>query len=431
MSNASPTSDSELCLTDNLVAQLRTQFPSLERRIGNQPATFLDGPAGTQVPHSVIDAISDYLRHRNANHGGCFATSLESDEELDETHRAVSDLLGAEDPGTISFGPNMTTLTFAMSRAISRTWKPGDEILLTRVEHDANFTPWVLAANDMGVQVQVADLRTTEATLDVQDWMSKLNSRTRLVAIGAASNATGARTPIAQLCRAAREVGALSFIDAVHFAPHAAMDVEQIGCDLLVCSAYKFFGPHIGVQFGRRELLEQLQPYKLRTSPNTLPGRWMTGTQSHEGLAGTRAAVEYLADVGRAVTGGSKVLARRIALRVAMGAIELYERRLCQQLLRGLEQIPGIRVWGITDPERGAERLPTVSITSERHRPAELARLLAVRGIFVWHGNYYALPLTERLGVEPDGMVRLGLVHYNTAGEVERVLEALGELCGG
>jgi cysteine desulfurase family protein (TIGR01976 family) len=416
-------------MNNEWVTWCRDQYPAFQHHGASETPVYFDGPAGTQVPQCVLDAMRDHLVHRNANRGGVYPVSKQCDTEMAECHQALADFLGASDPDTISFGPNMTTLTFAFSRAMARTWPAGDEILLTSVEHDANFTPWVLAARDAGVTVRVANLRRDDATLDTDDWYNKLNSKTRLVAIGGASNATGARTPLKTLCDAARDAGAISFVDAVHLAPHTKVEVEQIGCDVLVCSAYKFFGPHLGIQYGKRELLEELVPYKLRPAPDSLPGRWMTGTQSHEGIAGARAAVDYLANIGRRVSGTAD-LPRDAALRGAMSAIESYERELCQQLLAGLAAIPSIKVWGITDPARAEERLPTVSLTSARHSPQTLAEQLAARGIYSWHGNYYAVPLAEALGVEPQGMVRVGMVHYNTPSEVDRLLDALRQLDG-
>ncbi len=284
-----------MALTAATVESLRTQFPALRKQVNGSPAVFFDGPAGTQVPQTVIDAIRDYLVHHNANHAGVFATSVESDQLLDEAHRAAGDFLGSPDPGTVSFGGNMTTLTFALSRALSRDWGPGDEIVLSRLEHDANFSPWVLAAQDRGATVRYIEVDPSDCTLRLDQYAGVLNDRTKLVAVGCASNAVGTVNPVKQICGWAHDAGAISFLDAVHYAPHALVDVIDWGCDFLICSAYKFFGPHVGMMYGRRELLESIQPYKLRPSPDDLPGRWMTGTQNHEGIAGTLAAINYLA----------------------------------------------------------------------------------------------------------------------------------------
>ncbi len=418
-----------MAYSEQLLAASRQQFPALSRQWQGQSVAYFDGPAGTQVPQGVIDAIAGYLRHNNANHGGLFATSRDSDRMLHGAHQAVADLLGTEDSETVVFGPNMTTLTFALSRALSRTWHSGDEILVTRLDHDANVTPWVLAARDAGVQVRYVGIHREDCTLDMEDFRAKLTERTRLVAVGCASNSVGTINPAAEICQAARAVGAISFLDAVHFAPHALLDVATLGCDLLACSAYKFFGPHIGVQWGRRELLEELSPYKLRPAPNSLPGKWMTGTQNHECIAGVAAAIDYLADIGY-VHAGNYELTRRQALQETFQILGGYERDLAAMLLEGLAQIDDVKVWGITSLDRLPERLPTVSITHRKLRPAEMAARLGEQGLFTWHGNYYALQLSETLGLEPDGMLRIGLVHYNTRQEVQRLLAAIADLSG-
>jgi cysteine desulfurase family protein (TIGR01976 family) len=416
-----------MTLTPEQVESCRRQFPALARRVDGQPAVFLDGPAGTQVPQRVIDAISSYLVNHNANHEGRFCTSRESDHQLAEAHQAVADLLGADDPDCIVFGPNMTSLTFALSRSLAKTWRSGDEILVTRLDHDANVTPWVMAASDAGATVRHVNIHPEDATLDLEDLRAKLTERTRLVAVCCASNATGSIQPVADICRWAHDAGALAFLDAVHFAPHVLVDVDQLGCDFLVCSAYKFFGPHVGVLWGKRELLEQLTAYKVRPAPDSLPGKWMTGTQNHECIVGAMAAVDYLADLGREVAEHAAP-DRRSALRCAYDAISDYERQLVWRLLDGLSSMPNIKVWGITDPGRAAQRCPTLSITHARRTPACMAEQLGERGIFVWDGNYYALSLTQALGLEPEGMLRIGLVHYNTIEEVDRLVEALRDL---
>jgi cysteine desulfurase family protein (TIGR01976 family) len=415
-----------MVLTESRVESLRAEFPALKKLVEGKPAVFFDGPAGTQVPQCVIHAIRAYLVEHNANHGGVFATSIESDRLLDQAHRATADLLGAPDPQTVSFGGNMTTLTFALSRALARHWRPGDEIVLSRLEHDANFSPWVLAAEDRGATVRYIDFDPNDCTLNIDQYSQAITDRTRLVAVACASNAVGTINPVKQICRWARDAGAISFLDAVHYAPHASMDVAAWDCDFLVCSAYKFFGPHVGIMYGRRELLESIQPYKLRPAPDDLPGRWMTGTQNHEGIAGTMAAIDYLARVGD--DGQHAGESRRAALVRSFDEIRSYEHRLLVRLLNGLGQNRCLKVWGITDTSRLDQRLPTVSITHRDRSPREVAEALAAAGIFVWHGNYYALPVTEKLGVEPDGMVRIGLCHYNTAAEVDRLLESLDQL---
>lgn len=411
------------------VAILRRQFPALHRQIDGVTPVYLDGPAGTQVPQRVIDAMVRYLTTCNANHGGVFATSRESDAIVDDAHAALADLLNAPSPDEIIFGANMTTLTFALSRALARTWKPGDEVIVTQLDHDANVSPWVLAARDAGAAVRQVDVHPEDCTLDLDDFQRKLTTRTRLVAVGVASNAVGTLNDVQRIGRLAHEVGAQVFLDAVHYAPHGPMDVQAWDCDFLACSVYKFFGPHVGVLWGRRELLEELPAYKVRPSPNVLPGKWMTGTQNHEGLAGAAAAVEYLADVGTSQAGIPASATRRTRVQAGMKAIRDYETELARQLLAGLAERPRFSVWGITDPARLDQRVPTISITSPNHSATTIAEHLARRHIFTWNGNMYALPLTERLGLEErGGFVRLGLLHYNTRDEVARLLRALDEL---
>ena len=407
--------------------EARQQFPALRRQVNERTAVFLDGPAGTQVPQSVIDAITNYYVQHNANHGGAFVTSHESDDILRATHQAIADLLGASDSDCVAFGANMTSLTFALSRALGQTWQSGDEIIVSRLDHDANVRPWVLAAQDAGALVRFVEIRREDCTLDLDDLKSKLNERTRLVALGCASNSVGTINPYRDVIAWAHEVGALVFLDAVHYAPHALIDVESWDCDFLACSAYKFFGPHVGILWGKRKRLQSLTAYKLKTVPDSLPDKWMTGTQNHECLAGTLAAVNYLADIGRNCA-EDQSLPRRSALETAFNSIQPYEQFLVERLLAGLRNIPGIHIWGINDPARAHERLPTLSITHHRLSPEALATELGQRGLFVWHGNYYALELTESLGLEPDGMVRIGLVHYNTADEVDRLLDELEQL---
>ena len=402
------------------VTYCRRQFPGLARR---PDAVFLDGPAGTQVPQRVIDAMVQYLTHSNANHGGLFATSQDSDRILDRAHHAMAELLNTPSAEEIVFGSNMTTLTLHFTRSVARTLKPGDEIVVTRLDHDANVSPWVLAARDAGASVRWVDVREPEWALDMEGLRGTLNDRSRWVAVGCASNATGTINDVATITRWAHAAGARVFLDAVHYAPHAPIDVQAWDCDVLACSAYKFCGPHVGVLWARRGLLEELPAYKLRPVPEALPGRWMTGTQNHEGLAGVAAAVDYLHDLG--VHSGHRG-DRRSTLRAAMTAIRAYESELGQHLLTGLTQMPRFKVCGIADPRRIAGRVPTVSMTLPGKSTEALARHLAARNIFSWHGNMYAVNLTERLGLEDEGgVLRLGLVHYNTHEEIDTALAAL------
>lgn len=406
------------------VAWVRSQFPSLATQVDGQTAAFLDGPAGTQVPAQVIEAIRNYLVNSNANHGGAFLTSRRSDEMIANTRAAMADFFHC-DPSEVVFGQNMTTLTFAMSRAIGRELRPGDEILLTVLDHDANFSPWK-ALEEKGVAIRVADIREEDCTLNLEDLKSKLSHRTKLVAVGYASNAVGTIHPIREITRLAHAAGAMTFVDAVHYAPHGLTDVKELDCDFLVCSAYKFFGPHMGTLFGKREHLERLRPYKVRPAHDESPDRWETGTLAHELIAGIGAAVEYIAGVGR--HSNPSVKTRREALAEAYRTTVAYERRLIGRLIEGLQTIPGMRIYGITDPKRFGERCSTLSLRIGDHSPRAMAESLAKRGIFTWDGNYYALNLTERLQLEQKGgMLRIGLVHYNTAEEVDRLLGALRE----
>lgn len=406
--------------------ECRGQFPAFKRMVNDLPAAYLDGPAGSQVPQRVIDAIADYLKNHNANHGGAFATSRESDSMVADTSRKLATFLNAPDAESIVYGANMTTLTFALSRALATRWQTGDEIMVTRLDHDANVSPWVRAAQDRGASIVNVGIHPEDCTLDLDDLRRKLSSRTRLVAVGCASNAVGTRNPVRQICQWAHDAGALVFVDAVHLAPHAVIDVQEWGCDFLACSAYKFFGPHVGVLWGRRALLQELPAYKVRPAPDTLPDRWMTGTQNFECIAGVRACLDYLFELtDKLATRG--VNTREHLVR-GFAEIEEHERQMCARLLEGLASLSAVRIWGITDPKRLNDRVPTVSFTHRKKRPHEIAEYLGQLGIFVWHGNYYALPLTETLGLEPDGMVRVGLLHYNTAEEIDRLVAALAEL---
>ena len=405
------------------IDSVRAQFPGLQREVAGRPAIFFDGPAGSQTPRRVVEAVSDYLLHRNANHGGPFATSQESDAMLAEAHRALADFVGAERSEEVSFGANMTTLTFALSRAVARTWQAGDEIIVSRLDHDANVSPWELAARDAGAVVKQIGVRPDDCTLDLDSLRSSLGERTRLVAVGAASNLAGTINPVQEIAELAHAAGAQLFVDAVHLAPHRLIDVGLWDCDYLVCSPYKFFGPHIGVLWGRSEWMAELPAYKVRPADDVIPDRWMTGTQCHEAIAGTLEAVNYLADLGRSVDGNS--LDRRGALRAAFRAIEAYESSLCRELLEGVARIAAARVVGITDLKRLEERAPTIAILAEGCSPVALSEELGKRGVFSWGGNCYALPLTEALGLEPGGVLRVGLLHYNTAEEVGRFLDLL------
>jgi cysteine desulfurase family protein (TIGR01976 family) len=406
------------------VAWVRSHFPSLSQTVNGQPAAFLDGPGGTQVPQSVIDAVSGYLRTNNANTCGAYQTSRNTDQVLAEARAAMADLLGCS-PDEIVFGPNMTTLTFAVSRALGRELGPGDEILLTHLDHDANVSPW-RALEERGVNIQFADIREADCTLDLDDLVGKITQRTRVVAVGYALNAVGTINNVKRIVDLAHRAGALVFVDAVHYAPHAPIDVGALDCDFLACSTYKFFGPHMGVLYGKREHLARLTPYKVRANTNAVPQRWEWGTLNHECIAGITACVEYLAELGRQVSDKGAAVARREALRAAYQAIQKHERRLSELMMRGVADIPGLRLYGIDDPARVEERCPTFAVRIAGKTPLELATQLGARGIFTWDGNYYALNLTERLDVEKDGgFLRIGFVHYNSEDEVARVLREL------
>jgi cysteine desulfurase family protein (TIGR01976 family) len=406
------------------IGWVRSQFPSLQTQVSGKPAAFLDGPAGTQVPAQVMHAIQSYLMSANANTCGAFLTSRRTDEMIAGARVAMADFFHCR-ADEVVFGQNMTTITFAISRSIGRELKAGDEILLTTLDHDANFSPWK-ALEEKGVVIRQVDIREEDCTLDLEDLKNKLSGRTRLVAVGYASNAVGTINPVGEIIRLAHAAGALVYIDAVHYAPHGLIDVKELDCDFLVCSPYKFFGPHMGTLYGKREHLRGFRPYKVRPCTDQIPDRWETGTQVHELIAGIGAAVEYIAELGRHSDGS--VATRREALAAAYRTTVAHERRLISRLIEGLQAIPGARIYGITDPKRFEERCSTLSLRLGNHNPTTIAAFLGERGIFTWDGNYYALNLTERLGVESQGgMLRIGLVHYNTMEEVERLLTALRE----
>jgi len=421
------------------ITWIRSQFPSLSQTVNGHPAVFLDGPGGTQVPQRVIDAISDYLARNNANTGGAFATSRATDTMIADARAAMAGFLNC-DADEIVFGANMTSLTYAMSRALGRELGPGDEIVLTLLDHDANFSPWK-ALEEKGVTIRAAKFNPADCTLDMHDLARQITSHTRLVAVGYASNAMGTINDVKEVVRLARQAGALSYIDAVHYAPHGLIDVRALDCDFLVCSTYKFFGPHMGVLYGKREHLQRLHPYKVRPNTNNIPNCWEWGTLNHECIAGIKACVDYWEELGRRSCGAgilareevgssSLALTRREAIVAAHAAIHPHERALMEKMISGLLAIPGLKLYGITDPRRFDSRCATTVVRIEGHTPLELATKLGERGFFTWDGNYYALNVTEQLDVERSGgFLRIGLVHYNTMEEVERLLTALREIC--
>ena len=411
------------------LTHIRAQFPSLSQTVNGHPAVFLDGPGGTQVPQRVIDAIANYLRRDNANTGGAYASSRNTDAMIGEARAAMADFLHCA-ADEIVFGPNMTTLTYAMSRAIGRDLAPGDEILVTRLDHDANVSPW-LALEETGVTIRWAEIHKEDCTLDVEDLAAKLNSKTKLVAVGYASNAVGTINPVKEIIRLAHSVGALTYIDAVHYAPHGLIDVAALDCDFLVCSTYKFFGPHMGVLYGKREQLARLRPYKVRPLTDAAPNRWEWGTLNHECIAGITACVDYIADLGRGTN--PEPSPRRAAIVSAFESIHRHEHALMNRLIDGIARIPQLKLYGITDPSCFAWRCPTLAVRvinqNAGQTPLALATKLGERGFFTWDGNYYALNLTEKLDVEKSGgFLRIGLVHYNTVEEVDRLLAALREI---
>jgi cysteine desulfurase family protein (TIGR01976 family) len=404
------------------VQAIRRRFPALAEPHGEQPLALFDGPGGTQVPDTVIEAVSNYYRESNANSGGAFATSERSDAVAHEARAAMADFVGAADPGSIKFGANMTTLTFHVSRSIGATLSPGDEIVVTTLDHAANVDPWRAMAADRGLTVRVVDIRPDDVSLDLASLDDVLGPRTKLVAFGWASNAVGTITRAADVIFRAHQVGALAYVDAVHFAPHGAMDVHTLDADFVVCSPYKFFGPHAGVLYGKPDLLASLPAYKVRPAHD----RFETGTPNLEGMAGVLAAVEYLAWVGRTQGVAEDVTTRRLTLHAAMTAIRSYEMELYGRLADGLEAIPGIRIHGITERGQFDRRVPTAALTIDGVHPRAAAEALGRDGIATWDGDFYATGLVERLGLaDSGGLLRIGLVHYNTADEVDRLLESL------
>lgn len=408
---------------------IRQQFPSLDR-----PAIFLDNPAGTQISKPSLDRINRYLLEYNANHEGQFETSRRSDEVLHEAHAAMADFLNASRPEEIIFGNNMTTLTLHMSRSLARTLHPGDNILVTRLDHDANISPWMLVAEDKGCNLLWVDIDVEQGTLDLDDFARALEKKPKIAAFGYASNLLGTVNPVKKLTKMAHEAGALVYIDAVQYAPHGPIDVQDIGCDFLVCSSYKFFGPHAGALYGKYDLLNELKAYKVRPAADELPYKFETGTQNHEGIAGVLGALEYFEWLGRQF-GAEQESAwreagfsgRRLELKKGMSAMRVYEAELSKTLIGIIESVPGTRIHGITDLDHLDERVPTVSFTVPGKDPERIADEIGKHGIYVWNGHNYALAIVERMGLlEAGGMVRVGPVHYNTVEELEKFGEVLG-----
>ena len=409
---------------------LREQFPALQQHDAQgRPAVYFDGPGGTQVPQRVVDAMADYLITHNANTHGAFATSARTDEILHAARETAADFLNAT-VDEVVFGANMTTLTFHLSRSLARDWRESDEIIVTRLDHDANVSPW-LALQEQGIQVRFLDFHPEDCTLDYDGLDRLLSHKTKLVAVGLASNATGTINDVQRIVQKVHAAGALAYVDAVHYAPHAPINVRQLDCDFLVCSAYKFFGPHVGVLYGKREILERLQAYKVRPQETAPPYKFETGTLNHEGLAGTKAAIDYLCGIGQRYEdafssrfGGFS--GRRLLLKCAMAAIQEYERMLSEKLITGLQKIPAVKIYGITNTAQFDQRTPTVAVRMAKQSPRAVAQRLAAENIYVWDGDFYAVEVIKRLGVaELGGVVRIGLVHYNTKEEMDRLLSVL------
>jgi cysteine desulfurase family protein (TIGR01976 family) len=414
------------------VVEIRKQFPALQQTFNQKPIVFLDGPGGTQVHASVIQVMERYYRSANSNAHGAFLYSQRTDEITYRARQSVADFLNAPRPEEIVFGPNMTTLTFRMSQAIGTILNPGEKVVLTRLDHDANIAPWV-SLKEKGIEIDHVAFDPTDCTLDMERMEQAINSgRTKIVAVGYASNAVGTINDVRKITEMAHHAGAWIYIDAVHYAPHGSIDVQSLQCDFLVCSAYKFFGPHLGILFGKHALLEALPARKVRPAGNMPPDKFETGTNSFEAISGAAAAIDYLASLGPLFednTGGAAPSDRKGRLKGAMTAIRSYEKMLCREMIAGLGEIRGLRIYGITEPEAMDRRVPTVSFTIEGRHPKEIARELNKRNIFVWDGNFYALAVTEDLSLEQKGgMVRVGLCHYNTIEEVQTLIDEVSEI---
>ena len=412
---------------------IRSQFPALSIVDGDMPRIYFDNPGGTQAPTMVADRMQQCLLESNANIQGGFRTSNLVDAIIEDAHQAVADLLNAPSRDEIIYGANMTTLTLHLSRSIGRCFNRGDEIILSRMCHDANVGPWLMLARDLGLEVKWMPFNTETFEFDLDQYDDLLTNKTKLVCVGGASNMTGTINDIKSICAKAHAAGAWTYIDAVQSVPHVSTDVQDLDCDFLVCSSYKFFGPHQGTLWGRREILKMLEPYKVRPASSRIPACFETGTQNHEGMAGTTAAIDYFAWVGESMAGQyheqySQFEGRRKYVHAAMDCLFAYEKGLAQHLINGLQQLPGVRIQGITAPDAMHRRVPTVSFTVDGVNPAAIAEDLAARNIFVWSGDYYAVEVATALGIIDSGAVRIGPVHYNSIAEVDQVLNALDDI---
>ena len=410
---------------------IRSAFPALAITDDGKRRIYLDNPAGTQVPATVVERMSECMFEANANLGGYFVTAEKADAVMDEAHAAMADLLNAPSADDVIFGQNMTTMTLHVSRSIGRKFAPGDEIILTRMDHDANVTPWVLLARDLGLNIKWLPFNLETFEFELEQLDALITDKTRLICVGGASNLTGTVHDVKSICAIAKAAGAWTYIDAVQSVPHVSTDVQDLDCDFLVCSAYKFFGPHQGILYGRPEIMQQLEPYKVRPASDRTPGAFETGTQSHEGAAGVWATVEYFANVGREMAGdyferNAHFNGRRQDLHAAMDFLFDYEAELASHLVSGLQQLPGVTIQGISDPSAMRRRVPTVSFTVEGDSPDRIAKALVAENIFVWSGHNYALEAARALGIlDSGGVVRVGPVHYNTIAELDELLASL------
>ncbi len=400
-----------------MLNEVRSRFPALRRTHGGQPVAYFDGPGGTQVPQSVVDAMSDYLLHHNANTHWAYPTSAETDAMLLDARTAVADFLNAA-PTEVAFANNMSTGTFHLARALGRAWGPGDEVVITDLDHHANVAPWRAIERERGITIKRVGVDLATGQLDLASLRSALGPRTRLLAIGAGSNALGTISDVAEGTRLAHAVGALSFVDAVHYAPHALVDVRAIDCDFLGCSAYKFYGPHVGIIYAKRHLLETLDVPKLAPAPDEAPDRFETGTQNHEGIVGTGAAVDFLASLGTGAT-------RRVRLERAFAFLHERGMALLARLWEGLGAIDGVTRYG---PGPDQPRTPTIAFTVRGHDAESVTRALVSRGVFTSHGDFYAQTIVELLGHSKDGLVRAGAACYTSEEEVERLIAGVAEV---